>query len=344
VPKPARTVRAFLIGGSAAYGDTGGYPYIDDPCPRIYNYQLIDHYLEAELNHAFPSVRWEVINAAAVGYRLYQQLALVESVLLHYQPDYVILMDGYNDVFQIQQAPDNYDPYAATPYKDDFEELANPQSLRGLFRMSSILLAQHSALFRSVKDHWSRLANRTTVKHALAQTADFDKVTLQDLSPADQQQFERSRRQIGYYAHTARQINRILRLDGVTPLFLLQPVLILSDKPLTPGERKLRETHLRVIGRASAYTFRELYAVIANDMREAAKQDGFLFEDLSGAIDHTSDQVFTDYCHLTPAANRAIAGRIYANLKDSFVATAARYGEQHSRAPKPLTAEVHPLE
>src|SRR5207237_9097162 len=86
VDKSPGLVRVFFLGGSAAYGEVGAYPEIDNQFLKIYNTQLIDHYLETRLNTVFPSVRWEVINGAAVGYRLYQELTLIESVLLRYHP------------------------------------------------------------------------------------------------------------------------------------------------------------------------------------------------------------------------------------------------------------------
>ncbi len=54
VEKPPNTVRVFLLGGSAMYGEEGGYPEIDRRYSRIYNNQLIDYYLEQKLNQAFP--------------------------------------------------------------------------------------------------------------------------------------------------------------------------------------------------------------------------------------------------------------------------------------------------
>jgi hypothetical protein len=63
--------------------------------------ELIDFYLERKLNHDIPGKHWEVINAASSGYRIHQQLVLIESVILRYQPDLVFAMDGYNDAIAV---------------------------------------------------------------------------------------------------------------------------------------------------------------------------------------------------------------------------------------------------
>ena len=116
----------------------GSYPQIDNSYPLLRDDELIDFYLERKLNHDIPGKHWEVINAASSGYRIHQQLALIESVILRYQPDLVFTMDGYNDaiaVFNHLRQGDiaDFDVYATTPDGDDFDALANPGSLKSLY-------------------------------------------------------------------------------------------------------------------------------------------------------------------------------------------------------------------
>ena len=128
VAKPPDTVRIFLVGGSAAFGAEGLYPEIDNRYSRLYGNQLIDYYLEQKLNQTFPGKHWEVINAGVSEYRLHQDLALIESVLLQYRPDYILLLDGHNDIAGLAVAPANYDVYASRP-AGEFNQLANPRSV-----------------------------------------------------------------------------------------------------------------------------------------------------------------------------------------------------------------------
>lgn len=318
VEKPPNTIRIFFLGGSTAYGAETSYPEIDGRYSRIYNNQLIDYYLEQELNAALPSRHWEVINAATMEYRLHQQLALIESALLRYRPDYVILMDGYNDVFQISKATTDYDAYAATPHWEEFDALANPQSARSFLFFTSTWLRANSVLYRSLSDH-VQIRSRFAERQTAARGREFgNRVRLWDLSPQEQAQFALSLSQIGSYVHVARQIHRILDLDGIKTVFLLQPVLILSHKPFTESEQRMFDYNRRINGPLLTYDYEQLYSKIASSMAAAAAQDGFRFLDLTDLFDSMPDQAFTDYCHLTPAANRLVAEHLFQFLSDSF--------------------------
>lgn len=153
IAKPPGTVRIFLMGGSAVYGAEGAYPHIEARYARIYNHELIDAFLEQTLNDAYPQRKWEVINCATSGYRVHQQLALLQSRLLRYQPDLVLLIDGYNDFIQLYNgARDNphldFDVYENTYGSEEFDNLANPGSVRSLVAFGGAWLRTNSALVR----------------------------------------------------------------------------------------------------------------------------------------------------------------------------------------------------
>jgi lysophospholipase L1-like esterase len=318
VEKPPNTVRIFLVGGSAAYGDTGGYPEIDSNYSRLYNNQLIDYQLEKRLNAAFPTRHWEVINAATMEYRLHQQLALIESVLLRYHPDCIVFMDGYNDLVSLSTASSNYDAYSSTPHQNEFNLLANPGSAGSFLFFTTTWLKANSALFLSLSEHLQARTNKAQHK-SLAERGEFaNPVRLSDLSLEEQSQFATSRAQVSQYIHVVSQIHGILDLDGVRAVFLLQPILILTHKPLTDSERRMFSYNLRLDGPLLAYDFEQLYPQIATEMEAAAKSQGFSFLNLTDVFDQTSQQTFSDYCHLTSEGNRVIAERVFAFLQNSF--------------------------
>ncbi len=323
VAKSPDTVRIFLVGGSAAFGAEGLYPEIDNRYSRLYDNQLIDYYLEQKLNQAFPSKHWEVINAGVSEYRLHQDLALIESVLLHYRPDYVLLLDGHNDIAELSVAPANYDVYAATPHLDEFNQLANPRGGHAAAFFLYTWLRSNSALFRFMSDHLQlRTMRSNRVRSASHQRKFASPVKFSDLTPEEQAQFTSSHNQISSYLREVRQIHRILDLDGVRAVFLLQPELILTHKPLTDSERRLADYHRKVIGPLTVYSFEQFDPEIARTMTSAAAHDGFRFLDLTDVFDHTPGQTFSDSCHLTAEGNRVIAERIFQSLADSFAETA----------------------
>lgn len=321
--KAPDTVRIFLVGGSAAFGAEGLYPEIDNRHSRLYNNQLIDYYLEQKLNQAFPSKHWEVINAGVSEYRLHQDLALIESVLLQYRPDYVLLLDGHNDIAGLSVAPANYDVYAATAHLGEFNRLANPRGVGAVVFFAYTWLRSNSALFRFLSDHLQLRTMRSNRLHSAGRERPFTSpVKFSGLTPEEQARFTSSHNQISFYLREVRQIHRILDLDGVKAVFMMQPELILTHKPLTDSERRLADYHRKVIGPLTVYSFEQFNPEIARSMASAAAHDGFRFLDLTDVFDHTPGQTFSDSCHLTAEGNRVIAERIFQSLSDSFAETA----------------------
>lgn len=280
------------------------------------------------MNAAAPSRHWEVINAASPGYQLNLELAQIEAVLLRHRPDCVILLDGNNDLTTlIRNASATYDPYAATPGTDSFNLVANPGSFRSLLLSLSLWLRYNSAAFQVLGNRlgwknpspWSASGEpkRAPRTHPLGNPVQFA-----DLTPAEQARFTMARSQLAFYPRLARQINHILEIDGAKAIFLLQPELSFTRKPLTDAERRLIDRLRRTEATPLLYGFQELYPEIAARMTAAAQQDGFVFESLVGVFDQTSEQTFTDDCHLTPEGNRIIAERLLPILKKMFAAQA----------------------
>jgi lysophospholipase L1-like esterase len=323
VAKPPDTVRIFLVGGSAAFGAEGLYPEIDNRYSRLYGNQLIDYYLEQKLNQTFPGKHWEVINAGVSEYRLHQDLALIESVLLQYRPDYLLLLDGHNDIAGLAVAPANYDVYASTSHLEEFNQLANPRSVHAAVFFMYTWLRSNSALFRFLSDHLQFRTMRSNRLHSASKERQFTSpVKFSDLTPEEEAQFTSSHNQISLYLREARQIHRILDLDGVKTVFLLQPELILTHKPLTDSERRLADYHRKVSGPMTVYSYEQFHPEISGIMSAAATHDGFLFLDLTDVFDRTPGQTFSDSCHLTAEGNRVIAERVFQFLGDSFAETA----------------------
>jgi GDSL-like lipase/acylhydrolase family protein len=315
--KPPNTVRVFITGGSAAYGYPTNMPEDTDNRWRfLYNNQTIDYYLEQQLNQAFPSKHWEVINAGAPAYQLNQELAQIESVLLRYRPDCVILLDGYNDIDTLwKRAIENYDPYASVEDSKEFDLLANPGSFRSLEFFLAEWMRSNSAAFRLMEDH---LRSIETLRHSAEQKTlqVSNPVRFSDLTPMEQARFATAHSQLRYYTHSVRQIRRILDLDGVRAIFLLQPVVFVTHKKLTDSEQRILEDELTLRGRS--YSFEQLLPEIDASMTATARQEGFVFLNLTDVFDQTSEQTFSDDVHLTPDGNRIIAERLFLLMKDMF--------------------------
>jgi len=323
IRKPLGSARIFFLGGSAAYGAPGSFTSIDNRYSRIHNHELIDTFLEQKLNMTFPSKRWEVINSATSGYRIHQQLALIQARILRYQPDFIILMDGYNDFIELYHfaqagSAAEYDVYESTPGGEEFDALANPRSLHSLATFANAWLRSTSVFYRVMQDHVPG-AVRDPWAHKTGSNDPFaEPVQLLDLSAAERSGAVAALQYVTYYVHIARQIHRILELEGIKVLFLLQPILILSHKPLTNSEKEMMDYERAQGGRLYSYLFRQLYFEIAQGMSEAAQKEGFLFLNLVDVFDQSPEQTFSDFAHLTPDGNRVVAKRVFEFLTEVF--------------------------
>jgi hypothetical protein len=173
----------------------------------------------------------------------------------------------------------------------------------------------NSALFRLAENRIPGTIRNPWSRTFAAQEAVPNPVKLADLTAAEQEGAAAALSKTGVFTRTARQIYRIANLDGVTPIFLLQPILILSHKPFTPSERQMVDYDRTSGGRLYSYLFPEAYTKMSREMAEAAHHDGFQFIDLSDVFDRTFEETFSDFAHLTPAGNEAIAQRLLVILQ-----------------------------
>ena len=316
IAKPPGTVRIFLMGGSAVYGAQGAYPHIEGRYARIYNHELIDAFLEHTLNDAYPQRKWEVINCASSGYRVHQQLALLQSRLLRYRPDLVLLIDGYNDFIQLYNgARDNphldFDVYENTYGSEEFDNLANPGSLRSLLAFGGAWLRTNSALVRILQGRaYGIVRNPWRGREANVQRTVSNPPLLSELTPGERMAAAAALTNARYYAHTVRQIHRVLALDGIKCVCFLQPILLLSGKRLTDSEQRLVEYEHNGGGALYCYLFRQIYNQWTRDLVEASRVEGFDFINLEDAFNDVERQAFSDFAHLTPDGNRVLAQRI----------------------------------
>jgi hypothetical protein len=229
-------------------------------------------------------------------------------------------MDGYNDFIQLYHWArsghrGDFDVYENTPGLEAFDSLANPGSMRSPLLFGNAWLGARSSLASlalrvapgTVRDQWRSVI---PVGHS-----EFNaNVGWEHLSGDERIAASAVLEQASYYAVIARQIHRILAVDGVRPIFLLQPSLILTKKPCTKEEQMFIQYEWRQAGRLYFYLFREVYRCFDRTMSEAAMDEGFLYFNLVNVFDSIAEQTFSDFAHLTPAGNRIIAERLFREL------------------------------
>jgi lysophospholipase L1-like esterase len=314
--KAPGTVRIFLLGASVAYGGETLYPEIDDRW-RIDNYQTIDYDLEQRLNAAFPTSRWEVINGAVKGYLLSQDLALYLSLVQRYHPDWLVLLDGVNDLFAMLRTPDTFDGYSQAGLGDEFDGLTSPASIS--FRlMSSTWLLHHSSLYGLIRENVVRRNRLRARKERIGEAEAHLGGGLIGMTPDEQRRYQAAADKIGDYMRPVRQIHRLAAIDGTRTLFVLQPQIAVTRKPLTSIESRLLEYWSKIDGPLYIQGFRQLYPYLSRELSDGAQTEGYRFLDLKGVFDRINAQTFTDYCHLTPVGNQVVANEIFNSLAASM--------------------------
>lgn len=302
--KPPGTYRIFLMGGSTAYGTGGLWPHIQTDYAVLDNSETIDAFLESILNEELPYEHVEVINAAIPSVWTHHHLIYLNQTILRYDPDMILFLDGLNDHFYYNRSHDQFADYA---YNEASHVIMGPPTFYALARMNAWWLFRKSAFaqvsFRALQGLGTVLAGSSTPEPVQVDQA------LVDL----QWVFERN---------ALKMIERnalILQHEGVRALFMLQPMLILERDRLDHMpeiERRLFEFDVAAReGNYEEFTKRAT-PIIAQMIQERVEPLGGRFLDLTGIFTDQEGQMYTDYAHLTPEANRILAERMAEEVVD----------------------------
>ena len=304
--KPAGTYRIFLMGASAAYGLGGLWPHIEDRYPVLRNEETIDAYLELELRARFPERKFEVVNAAITSSWTHHSLIYLNQSILRYQPDMVLFLDGFNDFYFYGADHDQFESYSYT---------LPSRTILGEPSLYSLAYANGWWLFR-----------KSAIVHLLARGAGNLKRLLAgppERTPIDVDSALAGHRRV-FPANALRMHERsgvILRHEGVIPVFMLQPMLILERgrKHPTEVERRLFEFNVNsYLPNYEGFITKAAEFVRAQEA-EMAQRVGGLFIDLTGIFREAEGQVYTDYAHLTPMGNRMLAEVVAARIAPLMV-------------------------
>lgn len=292
--KAPGAVRIFLMGGSTAYGIGGLWPHIDNSHPVLRNEETIDAYLERALQEQFPGRSIEVINAAVTSTWTHHHLIYVNQTILRFDPDIILFLDGFNDFFFFNPRHDQFGSYA---YGETAMTVMGPPTLGALAAANGWWLYRKDPLTHVIiKAVRAGRSLRLPSKDRPSLNVDSAVTGLEATFPENAGKMHR-------------RLALLLRDEGVTPVFLLQPLIALEAgaKPLTDTEQALRRFML-ASHRAGYDEFlrRAVPFINAEESRMAADLGAHYF-DLTGIFAGVPEQVYTDYCHLTPRGNQLLA-------------------------------------
>jgi hypothetical protein len=318
--KPPHTFRVILMGGSAAYGISSQNPY---PIAHLYPEQTIDANLEQMLKTRHPEWNIEVINAAQTGYEVQQHTAYLESQLLDFDPDMVIFNDGVNDHYVDNPAYNYYRDLSTQFWKS---RLQTP-SLAGWMDYGAEWLGRWSALARLY-------SARRRVRDLLAHYDPTLYPQMVIFYPDD------AKRVAAHRLCAARGFLRsvetnlmLLQAHHIAALVTRQPQLALRSESLLSGpehEFMRIEDHI--------HNTRVLAPIVAEELSKVAASHNASFVDLVPVFNQVpaGQQLFIDYCHLTPTGARTAAA---AMLPAAEQALAARESQARTGTHSPDTKE-----
>jgi hypothetical protein len=302
--KPEGTFRIFLMGGSTAYGTGGLWPHIQRTYPILKNSQTIDTYLEHDLSQRFPGTKFEVINAAIPSIWTHHHLIYLNQSILKYKPDMVILLDGFNDFYYYTRGHDQFASYA---YQEHSRIIMGDPTLRSLLYVNTWWLGRKSAFVHVA------LRRMRAVKLLLSSVFGSHERVPIDVSGA-----MAGLREV-YPENALKIVERIallLQHEKVDGVFVLQPMLVMErGRPGMPAiEKKLFEFNVKSYLPNYEAFMHQAVPFVRDQERATVERYGATFLDGTTIFRAAQGQIFTDYAHLTPEANRLFAANIAASI------------------------------
>jgi lysophospholipase L1-like esterase len=258
-PKARSAKRVIVLGGSTAFG-YGAHADGD----------VFTFLLEKALRESGRAV--EVLNAGVIGYDSTQELILLETELMPWAPDLVLVFDGFNDFYNSGLTPKDRDLHQY--HFDEIEKI--------LTRGGDLLAC--SAFLRSVG---SRFEDRAPS----AETHDFG--IFYDHPGA-----------VPRYRQNLRSIAAVTS----HVLFVTQPELALRQGKLPASEQACLETKTP---RGYTEFARQRYPRFAEAARAVAMETHSSYEN-AAYFDELPDEVFLDTVHLNRRGNEIVAERLAA--------------------------------
>jgi hypothetical protein len=304
VEKPPNTVRIFLNGGSALFGagQAAVYSPPKDYPGGLFAYRLsIAGKLRQYLEKKRPDLRFEVVNAAAYTKQMHQSLPDYVSTISRFDPDFVINMDGYNDLSAF---------VTGTPFLD-----LEPDLWKYVALLAPPSFPENTGIYQILTRAVSRLIS--PFKTGLGASVDEHPpdVTL------PRSHYEKELRE-GFVENTGRYLEildyymSVLKQDGVDFLFILQPMVDREvNKEFTPSEAEWQRYTKRYVGARPEYRYVLRYFFddhLSGAVKQRVEAAGNTYIDMGQAIGvlDSSFQFYTDYCHLTVEGNEFVAERM----------------------------------
>ena len=326
--KPDNTVRIFLNGGSALFG--AGQARVYGPARSfpnaMYSYpDSIAGQLKKYLKAQRPDLEFEVVNAAAYTKRMHQSVMDYLSTISRLSPDFVINMDGYNDLNAF---------VPGTPYADLNEDLMLyvgldlPPTLPESLYFYQVMKRVVDKLIVKPFDTGLGVRVENVPPEVALPRADY-----LEKKPIFVSNAERFLEILDLYL-------AVLREDEVEHLFVLQPMVDRGENKALTASEKAWQSYVATF-KDEHHDYRLILRYFFDDYLSDAverhvERGGYSYLDMGLRTRDLGDdfQLFTDYCHISREGNTFVAeqmGEFVLSKLDEIEPTSIRRAAARAR-------------
>ena len=319
VAKPQGEVRIFILGGSTAFGYGSGSNNAaiaealeqrlgqrlqqQKNSPQAYKPDVLpadpaDRATALKKPSKLRTANYRVINAAVPGYSSGNQLAQLALEITKYQPDLIVVLNGYEDLMLSGTEKATQIPRTEEYLDDASSYLAASLNrfLEPIQTKSYVVQMLQNSVLKQPDPNQETLIVGTKTGQELAEIAPQDKAELQ--------------RRIDRYFANHKQIVNLATGANAKVIFATQPEITgRNPSQLTPTEGEI----VTQLGRKYIQTIKENYPrfVGANNYVAKLYPKQVKSLDLYNLSDKYPSPSFTDAVHLTEPANAMVAEQLY---------------------------------
>ena len=291
--KEKNALRIIVIGGSTVMGQGAFTPEENLPAQ-----------IEKYCKKIQPST--EVINAGVGGYSSSQELLYLMSELVYYEPDIVIVYDGWNDQsynnLMITKYGKNIIPLKTVSHYQSESRLKDSYNVGG----SAILFV--SAIGDALRQKVENLASLELIRRLFARFANM----VSSRNETKNQKYDPV--SVKMYKENLQKMILLSRYHGFKIALFLQPIMGVDNKKLTGEERQMYKNISDLKVRKLFYS--DARSVFTSLKNEYANDRYICIGDLSQAFEDLSQRFWADSGHLLLKGNEIIAERITTMLND----------------------------
>ncbi|HAC66158.1 MAG TPA: G-D-S-L family lipolytic protein, partial [Cyanothece sp. UBA12306] len=317
--KPKNEIRIFILGGSTAFGQLNPNNNAtiahqlevrlkqrvqqQKSSPATYRPDVFPFFVPTrrQLMKLPPKIRegnYRVINAAVPGYTSGNQLAQLALKILPYQPDLIVVLDGYEDLMLSSSFPQ-----ADIPHIDDFLTDAKGY-FRNSLNFSFNQWVENTALVRSINS-FSPQSSVPLDQTSLA--INSNNQSLKSYLPKDQEELKR---RVNRYQENQKRLIKLSARLGVPVVLATQPEITARpiDK-LSAQEKAIRDR----LGKDYLEQFPKAYNNFVKANQQLAKAFPRNVKSINFYQGNSAfpTPMFSDAVHLTEQSNKVLAEKLY---------------------------------